>query len=171
MAINIFTGMCAGPTSFNVYWIFLSLNFPQRFWFLPCRNWGLDACLNSPVDKGQMIVEPCSDKETWSESLFCSCPSELNSFPLKSLSFKTICCPSSGLVFPVCPEGMPFSGGPRRWFSAQEASGACDISLRCFVRVLLIGSRDTPPPSQPRPAALPPTPGPQLGTPLRCCAW
>lgn len=48
----------------------------------------------------------------------------------------------------------------------QEASGACDISLRCFVRELLIGSRDIL-----HPPALPPTHGP-LATghtsPLSC---
>lgn len=61
---------------------------------------------------------------------------------------------------------MPSSGEPRRWFSVQEASGACDISLRCFVRELLIGSRDIL-----HPPALPPTHGP-LATghtsPLSC---
>lgn len=61
---------------------------------------------------------------------------------------------------------MPFSGEPCRWFSVQEASRACDISLRCFVRELLIGSRDIL-----HPPALPPTHGP-LATghtsPLSC---
>lgn len=116
--------------------------------------------LNSPVDNGQMIVEPRSDKERDQNLFYCGCPLELNSFLLKSLSIKTICCPSSGLVFPVCPEGMPFSGGPCRRFSAQEASGACDISLRCFVRALLIGWRDTPTLLTTPPGALPPTCGP-----------
>lgn len=50
---------------------------------------------------------------------------------------------------------MPFSGEPLRGFSVQEASRACDTSLRCFVRELLIGSRDILHPPTPR--TLPPT--------------
>lgn len=42
------------------------------------------------------------------------------------------------------------SGEPLSWFSVQEASRACDISPRCFVRELLIGSRVHPPSPNPQ---------------------
>lgn len=68
-----------------------------------CVNCGPFMRLDTPIGSGQTIVVAWSDEECDQNLLFRGCPSELSSFLLESLSSKTICCPSSGVVFPVCP--------------------------------------------------------------------
>lgn len=51
-------------------------------WIFPhSLNWRQDTFLNSPVYDGQTIVEPCSDKVTWSESLFRQFPHRIEQLP------------------------------------------------------------------------------------------
>lgn len=129
----------------NLTWVGAKPDKTNRTWVGLTRSYRLQPCIYLSRSVHTFLIYW---KSIYKQTSIC----------FKHKSFECEGCPQRphDVLHLVCVSCVSvrsaISGDPLSWFSVQEASRACDISPRCFVRALLIGSRDI---------LHPPTPNPQ----------